>query len=397
MSEIADFALTLLPIAGGLVLAILSTRLGDRLPIPAPGVFLLAAATVAAVFPQAGDVLSVKAVERIATIALVVILLNGGMDIGWGRMRRSAGSVLSLGVLGTFATAALLAVAAHFILGFSWTLAGILGAALAPTDPAVVFSVLGGTELRSRAGTILEGEAGVNDPAGIALMIGMIELATHPDAAFTVVIVEFTVEMAVGLALGFAAARLLAPIVARLHLPSEDLRPVLLIALATVLYAITALLHGSGFLAVFVAGLLLGDSDLPAKQEIESFSRALAGVAEIVVFVALGLTIDLADLPASTWRDGAVLALLLALVVRPLVVVALLARARLQRGDRGFIAWSGLKGAVPILLAAFAVLGDVPGLGEIYGIVFIAVLFSVFGQGTLVPAVARRLGVTPSP
>jgi potassium/hydrogen antiporter len=390
MSEIADFALTLLPIAGGVVLAILYTRLGDRLSLPAPGIFLLAAAIVAELWPPASDVLSIQAVERIAVVALVVILLNGGIDIGWRRMWRSAWPVLSLGVFGTFATAALLAVAAHAILGFSWTLAGIIGAALAPTDPAVVFSVLGRTETRSRAGTILEGEAGVNDPAGIALMVGMIELATHPDAAFTIVIVEFAVEMAVGLALGLVAARLLAPVVARLRLPSEDLRPVLLIALAVVLYALTALLRGSGFLAVFVFGLMLGDADLPAKPEIERFTRSLAGLAEIVVFVALGLTIELAGMTATTWRDGAVLTLVLALGVRPLVVFLALARATLEPGDRLFIAWSGLKGAVPILLAAFAVLGDVQGAAEIYGVVFVAVLFSVFGQGSLVPALARH-------
>jgi cell volume regulation protein A len=390
MSEIADLALTLLPIAGGVLLAILYTRLGDRLPLPAPGIFLLAAATVAALWPHAAEVLSILAVERIAVVALVVILLNGRIDIGWRRMWSSAGPVLSLGVLGTFATAALLAVAAHVILGFPWTLAGIIGAALAPTDPAVVFSVLGGTEIGSRAGTILEGEAGVNDPAGIALMIGMIELATDSDAAFTVVIVEFVVEMAVGLALGFLAARLLAPVVARLRLPSEDLRPVLLIALAVVLYALTALLHGSGFLAVFVFGLMLGDAELPAKLEIERFNRSLAGLAEIVVFVALGLTVELAGMAATTWRDGAVLTLVLALAVRPLVVLVALAPAKLDPGDRAFIAWSGLKGAVPILLAAFAVLGDVPGAAEIYGVVFVAVLCSVFGQGSLVPAVARH-------
>jgi cell volume regulation protein A len=387
VSEIADFALLLLPIAGGLALAVLSTRLSDRLPIPAPGVFLLAAAIASDVWPVLGDALSIQAVERIAVVALIVILLNGGMDIGWRRMRRSVNPVVSLGVIGTFLTAALVALVAHFVLGFSWTLAGIVGAALAPTDPAVMFSVLGGTEIRSRAGTILEGEAGVNDPAGIALMLGMIELATHADATLLTVVSDFGLELAVGVALGFAGGRLLIPVVARVPLGSEDLRPVLLIALAVVLYAVTSLLGGSGFLAVFVAGLLLGDADVPAR----SFTRSLAGVSEIVVFAALGLTIHLAGLSATTWRDGAILTLVLALAIRPLVVVVTLARARLESGDRAFIAWSGLKGAVPILLAAFAVLDGVEGAEAVYGLVFVAVLCSVFGQGSLVPAAARRL------
>lgn len=131
----------------------------------------------------------------------------------------------------------------------------------------------------------------------------------------------------------------------------------LLIALAVILYAVTALLGGSGFLAFFVNRLVLGDADIPARLEIERFNRSLPGAAEIVAFAALGLTVDLTTVPAETWRDGAVLMPLLALLLRPLVVVLALARARLDRGDRLFIAWSGLKGAVPILLAVFAILG----------------------------------------
>jgi cell volume regulation protein A len=141
---------------------------------------------------------------------------------------------------------------------------------------------------------------------------------------------------------------------------------------------------------------VLGDAEIPAKLELERFNRSLAGLAEIVVFVALGLTVELAHLPAATWRDGALLAVLLAVVVRPLVVALSLARARLAPGERAFIAWSGLKGAVPILLAAFAVIGGVRGADSVYGVVFVAVLFSVFGQGSLVPAAARRLSSRPA-
>jgi cell volume regulation protein A len=395
MSEISDFALIVLPVAVGFALAILSTRLSGRLPIPAPGVFLLAAAVVSDVWPALGDALSIRTVERIAVGALIVILLNGGMDIGWPRMRRSLNPVVSLGVVGTFLTAALLAAVAHLALGFSWTLAGIIGAALAPTDPAVMFSVLGGTEIRGRAGTILEGEAGVNDPAGIALMLGMVEPATHEDATLLAVVSEFAIGMAVGVAFGFLGARAIVPLVARVRLGSEELRPVLLLAAAAALYGATSIAHGSGFLAVFVAGLMLGDADIDAKREIALFSRSLAGVAEIVVFAALGMTINLTGLSFDAWRDGALLILVLALGVRPLVVAVTLARARLDPGDRLFITWSGLKGAVPILLAAFAVLGGVEHADKVYDLVFVAVILSVFGQGSLVPAVARRVLRTP--
>ena len=142
------------------------------------------------------------------------------MDIGWRRFRASAGPILSLGVLGTFATAGLVAVFAHYALGFDWTLAGLIGAALAPTDPAVMFSVLGRREIAGRSGTMLEGEAGVNDPAGIALMLGLIELATHEDASF-VVVREFVVEMGIGLALGVLGARAAPAAAAASALPAE--------------------------------------------------------------------------------------------------------------------------------------------------------------------------------
>ncbi len=393
MTELADFALIVLVVSGALGAAVLSTKISDRLPVPAPVVFLLAAAFASDAFPGLGHALSVRGVERVAVVALVVILLNGGLDIGRRRMLASAGPVLSLGILGTFATAALVAVAAHLLLGFGWTLAGVLGAALAPTDPAVMFSVLGGRELSGRSKTTLEGEAGFNDPAGIALMIGMVELATDPRATFLVVVETFAVEMVIGAVLGLAGAWVLVRGLHRVRLGSEPLYPVLVLVLVLVLYAATSLAGGSGFLAVFVAGLILGDADVPLRAEIGRFHSSLAGLGEIVVFIALGLTVPITSLPASTWVDGAVLALVLALVARPLTVAVTLARASLTRGERAFIAWSGLKGAVPILLAAFALLGGVDGARRLYGVVFVVVLLSVLVQGSLVGVVARRLGV----
>ena len=392
MPEIADFALLILLIAGAFTAAVLSTRVADRLPVPAPVLFLVAAAVASNLWSDVGSALSMRTVERIAVVALVVILLNGGLDIGWRRMRGAAGPVLSIGVLGTFVTAAVVAVAAHVLLGLDWTLAGIVGAALAPTDPAVVFSVLGRREIAGRSGTVLEGEAGVNDPAGIALMLGMIEVATHDDASLLVVLREFAVEMSIGLALGLLAARVLIPALRNLRLSSEGLHPVVVLLLALVLYGVTALIGGSGFLAVFILGLFLADASLPYKAAIERFSAALASLAEIVVFVALGLTIDI-GLSGRTWLDGLVLALVLALVARPLAVLLTLAPLDLRRAELAFLTWSGLKGAVPILLAAFATLAGVAGASSVYGLVFVVVLISVAVQGGLVPAVARRLGI----
>jgi cell volume regulation protein A len=325
--------------------------------------------------------------------ALIVILFNGGTLVGWRRFRVAAVPIFTLGVFGTFATAAVIAVAAHYLFDFSWTIAGILGAALAPTDPAVMFSVLGDKEIRGRAGTILEGESGVNDPVGIALMIGMIELAQEADASFWVVVEEFSIEMSVGLVAGLLGAAALRPVL-RFSLPNPGLYPLRALAAAGVIYGAASTAHGSGFLAVFVAGVALGDTDVPLRDQIERFHTSLASLAEVVVFVALGLTIDLTDLLTSTrLLEGLALAVILAVVARPLAVGPLLLPIRMRRTERLFVLWGGLRGAVPILLAAFALLAAVEDARRVYDIVFVVVAFSVIVQGSSIPFVARRLGI----
>jgi potassium/hydrogen antiporter len=394
VTELADFGLVILAGSGVFALAILSNKLSERLAVPAPAIFLLAAALAARSSSRLGDELSTRDVERIAVVALIVILFDGGMRIGWTRFRAELVPIASLGVVGTFATAGVMTAAARYLFGFDWTTAGILGAALAPTDPAVMFSVLGKREIRGRTATILEGESGVNDPVGIALMIGMLEFATHANATFWVVIREFAIQVAVGLAIGVAGAFLVIEAIRRVELPNPTLYPLRTLAAAGVIYGLAAVAHGSGFLAVFVAGIIVGSADLPEKRDVERFHTSLASLAEIVVFVALGLTINNVALgDSSVWLDALLLSALLAFVARPLVVAPLLWPTSLRLGEILFVMWSGLKGAVPILLAAFALLEQVDGAERIYGIVFVLVAFSVLVQGATIPFVAARLRI----
>ena len=394
MEEIREFGTVVLIVGAGVSLALLTSKLTERFPVPAPALFLLAAAIASDAFPELADALSTKNVERIGVVALIVILFDGGMHVGWGRFRRSLVPIAALGVLGTFGTAAAMAVFAHTLLGFDWITAGLLGAALAPTDPAVMFSVLGNREVGGRTGTILEGESGANDPVGIALMIGMIELATHDDATFWVVVEEFVVEMALGLVVGIGGALLLRRLMTHVSLPNEGLYPIRALGLAFVVYGVASIVGGSGFLAVFIAGLLIGDMRAPYKSEIERFHMALASLAEIVVFVALGLTIDVTNLVTSErLLQGLLLAVLLAVVARPLVAGLLLLPTRLRDGEKLFVMWGGLRGAVPILLATFALLAGVDDAELIYDVVFVVVAFSVIVQGSSIPWVAARLRV----
>jgi potassium/hydrogen antiporter len=393
VDELTTFGTIVLVVVGGLLLALLATKLNERVPVPAPAVFLVLAAVASDVFPELSERLSILEVERIAVVALIIILFNGGTLVGWRRFRVAAVPIFSLGVLGTFATAGIIAVAAHYVLDFGWTTAGILGAALAPTDPAVMFSVFGNKEIPGRPGTILEGESGVNDPVGIALMVGMVELATTEDASFWIVVEEFSIEMSVGLVIGLLGAAAMRPLL-RISLPNPGLYPIRTLAAAGVIYGLATVLHGSGFLAVFVAGIALGDADVPYRESIERFHTSLAGLAEVVVFVALGITIDVTNvLTSRVMLEGFVLAILLALVARPLAVGPLLLPVRMRRNERIFVIWGGLRGAVPILLAAFAILGGVDDAGRIYDIVFVVVAFSVIVQGSSIPFVARWLGI----
>ena len=388
MSELSDFGLVVLVVAGGVMLALLAARLTERYPVPAPALFLLAALALPVALPH------IKTVERIGVVAVILILFDGGMSIGWRRFRRAVVPIATLGIIGTFTTAVVIAVCAHFMLDVSWTIAGVIGAALAPTDPAVMFSILGDKELSGNSGTILEGEAGVNDPVGIALLIGMVEFATTDGASGWSVVQEFLLEMSVGLAVGIAGSALLVVFMRRVRLPSEGLYPVRTLAAAGVIYGVAAVAHGSGFLAVFIAGLVLSELDVPHKRLIQRFHTSLASLAEIVVFVALGLTVNVSQLfDNRVWVDGLLLAIALAFVARPLGLAPLLAPMRLRLGEKLFIAWGGLKGAVPILLAAFVILADVHDARRIYEIVFVVVLFSVVVQGSTVPFVAKRLRI----
>jgi potassium/hydrogen antiporter len=388
------FGQTLLLVGLAAMLALLSDRLGARLRIPTPAIFLVAAATASDLWPGLGD-LAIVSVEQIVTVALALILFDGGMGIGVRRLRVALAPVLTVGVLGTLLTAVAVAGLAHVVFGLSWTLSLLLGTALAPTDPAVVFSVLGNREVGGRAGVILEGESGANDPVGIALLLALLATGGALDAgALGSVATTFALQMAVGAVVGVGGGLLLLAAMRRIALPGAGRYPLRTLAGALTIYGLATVAHGSGFLAVFVAGILLGDEAAPYKREIEGFHSALAGLSEMVAFVVLGLTVSLRETVSSgAWLIGLVLAVLLAFVVRPLLVGPLLLVTRLTAGERVFVLWAGLKGAVPILLGTFVLAGGTPEDRLAYHVIFVVVLFSVVVQGGLVPAVAARCRV----
>lgn len=393
MHDTDRFALIVLLTAAAGLIAVLSNRISQRIRVPAPALFLAAAAVAVHVVPDLHTPPE-RTVERLVTVALLCILFDGGMHIGWQRLRQAAGEIVLVGVVGTFLTTAATAVLAHLAFGLSWYLAVLVGTAVAPTDPAVVFSVLGQREVRGRSGTILEGESGANDPVGIALMASLIAAGGLSTGAFASVGGQFVLQMGVGAVVGVVGGRGILWAMRHVPLPSEALYPLRTLASALVLYGVATLAHGSGFLAVFVAGIVLGDARAPYKREVERFHSALASLGEIVAFVVLGLTVDVGVLARTdVWVPGLVLGAVLAVVIRPLLVGLCLLPANLTRGERGFVLFAGLKGAVPILLGSFLLSAQVPGAERLYGIIIVVVAFSVVAQGSLVPTVARLLHV----
>jgi cell volume regulation protein A len=393
VKDVEPFGLIVLVVAAAGVVAVLSNRVSEKILVPTPAIFLACAAVASELWPALYDV-SDRTVERIVTVAVAAILFDGGMHIGWSRLRQALGAVLLVGVVGTFLTAVAMAALAHLAFGFDWWVALLIGTAIAPTDPAVVFSVLGRREVSGRSGTVLEAESGANDPVGIALMGSLLAAGTVTAGAAGQITVGFLVQMAVGSAVGFVGGRLLLEFMRRVALPTEALYPLRALAGGFVIFGLATVAHGSGFLAIFVAGVVLGDARAPYKAEIGRFVSALASMGEIVAFVVLGLTVDLASLTHSdVWVPGLVLAVVLAFVVRPVVVGLLMVRVQLRRNEKAFVLWAGLKGAVPILLATFLLSAHVSGAERLYGIIVVLVTFSVVVQGGLVPVVASRLRV----
>jgi potassium/hydrogen antiporter len=393
MTSAEPFALLVVLMAGVGLVAVLSNHLTHRVKLPSPALFLVGAAIAAKVIPALHGPPQ-QTVERVVTVALACILFDGGMNIGWARFRSAAAPIAVVGVLGTFLTVIAGALLVHFAFGLAWYVSLLVATAVAPTDPAVVFSVLGQREVSGRAGIILKGESGANDPVGIALMASLITAAGVSAGAFAHVGSEFVLQMAVGLAVGVVGGRALLWFTRRVPLPSEGLYPLRTLACVLLLFGIATLAHGSGFLAVFAAGIVLGDQRAPFKREIEAFHSALASLAEIVAFVVLGLTINLAVIAqADVWIPGLILGAALAFIIRPVLVGLCLIPARLKSNERNFVVFAGLKGAVPILLGSFLLAAHVPGAERLYGIVAVVVVFSVVVQGSLMPTAARLLHV----
>lgn len=329
----------------------------------------------------------------IGIVALALILFDGGLRSGWEELRPVLGPAVSLATVGTALTSAITGLIAAPLLGLS-TLEGLLiGAVLSSTDGAAVFALLRGSQLRRRLALTLEGESGFNDPIAVLFVVSLIELITEPATGAADVAWLLVRELSIGLVAGLAVGALAIPLFRRLRLASAGLYPVATLGTAALGYGVAATLHGSGFLAVYLVGLTLAGGTLPGRRTIEAFHDGLAWLAQVVLFVTLGLLAFPGRLDEVA-LEGTAIALVLVFLARPLAAAAAVLPFRFDARETLIIGWAGLRGAVPVVLATFVVAGDVPEGRLVFDIVFFAVVISTLLQGTTVEALARRLGLT---
>jgi cell volume regulation protein A len=334
-----------------------------------------------------------KLARSVGTVALALILFEGGLTSGIGEIRPVLGSSVGLALVGTLGTAVLTGLAAAWLFGFS-TLEGLLlGSVVASTDGAATFALLRGSTLRRKLARTLEGEAGLNDPVAVLLVTGFIDWSLHPGYGLADMVELFARQVGIGLAVGLGVGWLAVQGFRRVRLATSGLYPVAAIATAALAYGGAATLDGSGFLAVYLAGLALGSAAIPARQTIATFHEGLAWVAQLTMFVVLGLLVFPSQLPGVA-VEGTALALVLMLVARPVAVWLATSVAGYSGRERVVLGWAGLRGAVPVVLATFPVIAHVPRSLEFFNIVFFAVLLSTIVQGTTFQPLARRLGVT---
>ena len=339
------------------------------------------------------DVDDVELTRTLGTIGLVLILFEGGLTAGFGEIRPVLGTAISLATVGTLITAVLTGLVAAWVFDLGTLQGLIIGSAVAATDSAAIFAVLRGSRLRRRLARALEGESGMNDPVALLLVTGFIAWIEQPGYGAIDMLGSLAGKLAVGLATGIAIGYAARWAFRNLDLPSPGLYPVASVATAALAYGVPELAHGSGFLSVYIAALVLGTGPIPARATTVAFHQGLSWVAQISLFALLGLLVfpsGLGDVAA----EGLAISAVLIFVARPLAAFIASAVSDFTARERLMLGWAGLRGAIPIWLATFPVIEGIGSGSLIFNSIFFVVVTSTLIQGASFEPLARRLGVT---
>ena len=324
--------------------------------------------------------------------ALVLILAEGGLTTRWEHVRPTLGLALLLATLGSVVSVLVVALSAHYLLDLRWEISVLLAAVLTPTDAAAVFSVLRAVPLKHRVTGLLEAESGLNDAPIVVLVLALSagDLAEQGVVGFAGLIAfELVAGTVIGLAIGFGAARLLRAVA----LPSSGLYPLVVLAFTVLAYGVAVQVHASGFAAVYLCALVLGNTELPHRAATRSFVEGIGWLAQIGLFVMLGLLASPEDFRWWHVWTGVAVGAILTFVARPLSVLACAAWFRVGWREQLFVGWAGLRGAVPIILATIPLAAEVPGSEDLFAIVFVAVIVYTLVQAAPLSTLARACGV----
>lgn len=372
-----------------LVLAILAVRVSVRVGLPSLLAYLLIGVVLGSAGVQFDDAATAHA---LGFAALVVILTEGGLTTRWQDVRPAMPLGVLLATIGVVVSTGVVGGVAHLVLGLDWTTALILGGIFAATDAAAVFSVLRRIPLRPRVAGALEAESGLND-APTVLLVTLLSTGASGElgwAGFAATVVfELVAGGVVGLAVGFGGARLLR----RLALPSSGLHPLAVVTTAVLAYGGASALHASGFAAVYLAALVLGNSDLPHRPATRSFVEGLAWLAQIGLFVMLGLLASPLQIDAGILAAAAVVGTVTVVLARPLSVVLAAAPFRVPWREQAYLSVAGLRGAVPVVLATIPLSQAFPDSSRIFDLVFVAVIAFTLAQTPPLSRLARALRV----
>lgn len=390
--RVISIELILLIIALVLSISVVSSKLASRAGVPVLLMFIVIGMLLGSEGPGGLQFDNPWLTQAIGVTALVAILFSGGLDTQWSDVHRVWREVSILSTFSVLASAILVGLCAHVVLGITPLEGILLGSIVASTDAAAVFTILRGQSVRliPRVKSLIEVESGSNDPMAVFLTIGMIQLITAQVSHPLGLIPLFVQQLVLGVLFGYVGGNLILLVVNRIRLDYDGLYPVLTIALVGVTFGTTAVLGGSGFLAVYLAGIIMRESDFIHKRSLIQFHGGLAWLMQIVMFLTLGLQVFPSELLAVA-PQGLVIAVFLMVIARPLSVIPPLLALRVPMRVAGYIAWVGMRGAVPTILATFPLLAGIGVAEQIFNVVFFIVLVSVLLQGSTVAPVARWL------
>lgn len=383
-------------LAIGLLLigSVFLSRFTSKIGIPTLVVFLIIGISLDTSNLISSTVHNYELVQTISIFALIMIMFSGGLDTEVKLMKPIVKPGLSLSTVGVVITAFIIGIVVHLMLGLDLMLSLLLGSIISSTDAAAVFSIFKtqNMKIKNNLDSMLELESGTNDPMAYILVISFIELITVPNLAISTLVIHFIQSLVLGAIFGFVLGKFFAKILAKIHLAVDGLYPVLLLSTAILSFSVSEFVGGNGFLAVYLAALIIGNSNIKNKESQMSFFEGFAWLMQVALFILLGVFTTPSEL-FSVLIPAVFISILIIFVARPIAVLISLAPFNVDVNSKAFVSWAGIKGAVPIVFAFYPLVYQIPGANLMFNIVLVTTCISVLLQGSTLKFMAKRFNL----